>query len=246
VEDAVRRLLRNIGLLDWSGDLVYVLSSLPRQIKIMVYSPNGSEGSEGGAVMRVGMRMLRDARRGDRPTAAPGHPSINEIVEEGLIMSLFAARMAVKNRIIVGALREHNDFSTEDYARAAREELCRFARQNEADARRVIRARKKLLKLRWTESLGDYRRGDVRQLALRRRVYEALARALRAVSVNEERVAALVESARVDAGDEIAQALTSRLIAQDFEHEPDYLITRVERLNELETIDIPALLAKRT
>ena len=196
--------------------------------------------------MRVGMRALRYAHRDDRPTAAPGHPSLNEIVEEGLLMSLFAARMAVKNRIIVGALREHTDFSPEDYARAAREELCRIARQNEADARRVVRARKKLLNLRWTESLGDFRRGDVRQLALRRRVYEALARALRAVSVDEERLAVLVESARVDAGDEIAAALTSRLLAQDFEHEPDYLINRFERLNELETIDIPALLEERT
>lgn len=188
------------------------------------------------------MRALRDARRGERPTSAPGHPTLNEIVEEGLMMSLFAVRMAVKNRIIVGALREHNDFSMEDYARAAREELCRIARHNEADARRVVRARKKLLNLRWTESLGDFRRGDVRQLALRRRVYEALARALRAVSVDQERVAELVESARVDAGDEIAAALTARLLAMDFEHEPDYLINRFERLNELETVDIPALL----
>ena len=207
---------------------------------------NGSEGLESGAIMRVGMRELRDARRGERPTTAPGHPTLNEIIEEGMLMSLFAVRMAVKNRIIVGALREHNDFRTEDYARAAREELCRIARQNEADARRVVRARKKLLNLRWTESLGDFRRGDVRQLALRRRVYEALARALRAASVDEERIAALVETARVDAGDEIAQALTSRLIAQGFEHEPDYLINRFERLNELETIDIPALLGGRT
>jgi len=212
----------------------------------VVYSANGSEGSESGAVMRVGMRALRDARRGERPTSAPGHPTLNEIVEEGLLMSLFAVRMAVKNRIIVGALREHSDFSTEDYASAAREELCRVARQNEADARRVIRARKKLLNLRWTESLGDFRRGDVRQLALRRRVYEALARALRSVSVDEARLAELVESARVDAGDEIAQALTARLLAMDFEHEPDYLINRFERLNELETIDIPALLGGRS
>lgn len=211
----------------------------------MEYSTNGAEGVESGAIMRVGMRALRHARRGERPTTAPGHPTLNEIIQEGLLMSLFAVRMAVKNRIIVGALREHNDFSTEDYARAAREELCRIARQNEADARRVVRARKKLLNLRWTESLGDFRRGDVQQLALRRRVYEALGRALRAVSVDEERIAALVESARVDAGDEIAAALTSRLIAQDFTHEPDYLINRFERLNALETIDIPALLGGR-
>lgn len=191
------------------------------------------------------MRALRRAHRDDRPTAAPGHPSLNEIVEEGLLMSLFATRMAVKNRIIVGALREHNDFSTEDYARAAGEELCRIARQSEADARRVVRARKKLLNQRWTGSIGDFGRGDLRQLALRRRVYEALARALRAVSVDEERLAGLVETARVDAGEEIAQALTARLIAQDFEREPDYLINRFERLNELETIDIPALLGGR-
>lgn len=191
------------------------------------------------------MRALRYKHRDDRPTAAPGHPSLNEIVEEGLLMSLFAARMAVKNRIIVGALREHNDFRPEDYARAAREELCRFARQNEADARRVVRARKKLLNQRWTESIGDFGRGDVRQLALRRRVYEALARALRAASVDEERIAELVERARIDAGEEIAGALTARLIAQDFENEPDYLINRFDRLNEFETIDIPALLEER-
>lgn len=160
-------------------------------------------------------------------------------------MALFAVRMAVKNRIIVGALREHNDFSIEDYGRATREEICRLARHNEADARRVVRARKQLLKRQWTESLGDFGRGDLRQLALRRRVYEALAKELRAIAVDDERIARLVETARVDAGEEIAAAMTSRLIAQDFEHEPDYLINRFERLNEFETIDIPALLTRR-
>lgn len=169
--------------------------------------------------------------------------SIERIVDEGLLIGLSAVRMAVKNRIIIGALRDHDDFDAADYPAIARHELDRLARQNEADARRVTRARKQLLKLRWTEAPDDDRRGDIAQLVLRRRVYVALARALHAVSGDAQKVAELVETARTDASHEIGEALTVRLIEQAFDGaEPDYLVFRGERMEALAG-DLAALLA---
>lgn len=165
------------------------------------------------------------------------------MVDEGLLIALSAVRMAVKNRIIIGALRDHRDFDDADYPDRARLELERIARQNEADSRRVKRARKKLLKLRWSETLDNDRRGDITQLVLRRKVYEALALALRAVAADEAKVAELVESARTDASHEIGNALTVRLIEQAFDRaEPDYIILRGERMETLAG-DLAALVA---
>ena len=45
---------------------------------------------------------------------------VSTMVDEGLFIALSAVRMAVKNEIIIGALREHADYDPETYADAAR------------------------------------------------------------------------------------------------------------------------------
>ena len=68
---------------------------------------------------------------------ASGAPSTARIVDEGMLIALSAVRMAVKNGIIVGALRDHSDYDPERYAALARHELEQVARENDEDSTRV-------------------------------------------------------------------------------------------------------------
>ena len=172
--------------------------------------------------------------------------SIERIVDEGLLIALSAVRMAVKNHIIVGALREHRDFADADYAAAVRSELNRLARQNEEDAERVDRQRKDLGRQRSAFEISDDDRLDVRQLALRRRVHRKLADALRAVAGDDEQVAGVLERARTDASEEIGSALAARLVEQVVDRrEPDYAQRRAERVRKLVSTDLAALMSNR-
>ncbi|TFC84437.1 hypothetical protein E3T28_03595 [Cryobacterium sinapicolor] len=172
--------------------------------------------------------------------------SFERIVDEGLLIALSAVRMAVKNHIIVGALREHRDFAGADYTAATRSELTRQATHNEEDAERVGRQRKAVGRQRSAFDITDDDRLEVRQLALRRRVHLKLAGALRAVARDDEQVADLLERARTDASEEIGAALANRLVEQVVDsREPDYAQRRAERMRALVSTDLAALLESR-
>ncbi|TFC68204.1 hypothetical protein [Cryobacterium sp. TMT2-4] len=172
--------------------------------------------------------------------------SFERIVDEGVLIGLSAARMAVKNHIIVGALREHRDFADADYTAAVRSELVRLATQNEEDAERVGRQRKVLSRQRSAFEITDDDRLHVRQLALRRSVHLKLAGALRAVAADDEQVADLLKRARTDASEEIGAALAARLVEQVVDRrEPDYAQRRAERVRVLVNTDLAALMSNR-
>lgn len=169
-------------------------------------------------------------------------PSTRRIVAEGLLIALSAVRMAVKNRIIIGALREHRDYDQAEYAAIAQHELHLLALQNTDTARRVGRLRRTLANVRWTESLSEDQRLDLRQLTRRQRVHKRLAVALHEVAADDAQVARLVEQAQADASQEIGRALSARLIAQDVDRrEPDYEKRRADRARDLVSIDLAAL-----
>jgi hypothetical protein len=168
------------------------------------------------------------------------------IVDEGLLIALSAVRMAVKNHIIVGALREHTDYHESEYAAVAKDELTALAHQNEEDAERVGGRRKHLSKSRWTHELTEDQRHDLGQLARRRRMHKRLAKALLGVADDDEQVARLVDEAQHDASHEIRKALAARLIGQTVDRrERNYERLRAARIQDLVRIDLAALLPKR-
>jgi hypothetical protein len=57
--------------------------------------------------------------------------------DEGLLIALTAIRMAVKNRIIVGALRDQKKYLPESYLEVARDEIASLALQNDVLAARL-------------------------------------------------------------------------------------------------------------
>ncbi|KGJ74468.1 hypothetical protein GY21_10505 [Cryobacterium roopkundense] len=157
---------------------------------------------------------------------------IERIVDEGFLIALSAVRMAVKNDIIIGALREHADFDPARYAETARNELSLLARQNEAYARRVSRLKKELGKGRWGFDLTEDQRGDLHQFTLRHRVHKRLTLALDAEAADDERVALLVERAQRAASEEIRDAVSARLISLAIDpSEPEYAEKRADRLD---------------
>jgi len=167
---------------------------------------------------------------------------IDRIVDEGLLIALSAVRMAVKNDIIIGALREHVDFDPARYAERARIELHLLARQNEEYSRRVTRMKKELGKGRWGFDLTDDERGDISQFTLRNRVHKRLTLALDAEATDEERVAHLVERAQRSASEEIRDAVSARLISLAIDpSEPEYARKRADRLDMFLLVDFALL-----
>ncbi|TFD66331.1 hypothetical protein [Cryobacterium ruanii] len=172
-------------------------------------------------------------------------PDLERTVDEGLLIALSAVRMAVKNDIIVGALREHFDYDSARYADNARNELNRLARQNEEYSRRVNRMSRDLAAMKWRLSLTDDQRHDLKQFALRVRVHERLTLALDAVADDNDQVARIVASAQRSASEEVSSAVSSKLIelAVD-QREPDYAEHRSERLEAFVLINLALLQAK--
>jgi hypothetical protein len=169
-------------------------------------------------------------------------PDLERTVEEGLLIALSAVRMAVKNDIIVGALREHFDYDPARYADNARNELHHLARQNEEYARRVSRMGRELSSMKRRRNLTDDQRHDLKQFALRFRVHERLTLALDAVADDDDHVARIVASAQRSASEEVSSAVSSKLIelAVD-ESEPDYARHRSERLEAFVLINLAML-----
>lgn len=183
-------------------------------------------------------------------TAAPGSstPSTERIVDEGMLIALSAVRMALKNRIIVAALRDHNDYDAALYATLARQELHEVARQNDEDSTRVERLGSYLSR---TTGSGkgrelENKRRDVVRLGRRRTLHDHVAERLREIADDDTRVAGIVEKARADALQEINDALSDRLLAQKVDpRQPGYEAARAERMRAVGKIDLAAL-AKRT
>jgi hypothetical protein len=171
-------------------------------------------------------------------------PDLERTVEEGLLIALSAVRMAVKNDIIVGALREHFDYDSARYADNARTELHHLARQNEDYARRVSRMGRELSSKK-RRNLTDDQRHDLKQFALRFRAHERLTLALDAVADDDEQVARIVASAQRSASEEVSSAVSSKLIelAVD-ESAPDYARHRSERLEAFVLINLAMLKSK--
>lgn len=178
----------------------------------------------------------------DGENGSTGVPSIARMVDEGLLIALSAVRMAVKNAIIVSALREHSDYDPERYARTARKELSLLARQNEEYARRVGRLRDELTRATGTRRLTEAQRGDVSQFALRGQVHARLTVALDGVADDEDLVVRIVEHAQQAASDEFREAVSTRLLTLAIDQwEPEYAERRNDRIEMLVLINLALL-----
>lgn len=169
-------------------------------------------------------------------------PPLKRIVDEGLLIALSAVRMAVKNDIIIGALRDHRDYKRTRYADSARDQLRVLAKQNTQYGKRVRGLRRVLARSGRFRLLTEDERVDIAQFALRHRVHKKLAAALDAVSRDDYQVARIVEEAQLAASDEIRDAVSARLVRLAVNgRDPDYEERRTERLEMFRLVNLALL-----
>jgi hypothetical protein len=185
--------------------------------------------------------------------AVPPIAPIEQVVDEGVQLTMWSVRMAIKNRLIVAALRDGEDFNMAALMTAARAEMSARALENDETADR----------LRVQEGIpagaaapGSVRIAQDRPLTIgqveaeehRRRplVHRMLADALREKIDDDAFVAETVDRARRDAWQEVGRELTKRLKPPGFvpDRPADYERMRAGRVKRLIDVDLAKL--KRT
>ena len=131
---------------------------------------------------------------------------------EGLLLIEYACRLAVKNALVVTALRDDGPLDRAAAARTAATELRHLAAQAVASADRMVEERATARQVGGRPlHEHDYRRTDTRNLVRRERAYREVAERAIAWSRDDAHLDRLVEAARAAAWDEVAAAIEARL-----------------------------------
>jgi hypothetical protein len=168
------------------------------------------------------------------PEARPP-ASLADLVEEGELISAAAVRLAIKNQIITGSLRDQLAFDDDRYRAAVVSEVLALARERDDDADRIALDRTDAEgRTGSAQTFHDYRRADAATLVRREDYSRRLAVRLRELAHDEEFARTTVARAREAAWDEIAASVQARLTrAATIADEPDYVIDRIDRLRDL-------------
>ena len=138
-------------------------------------------------------RSSVDLGRFEAPVAAPVAP-ISHVVDEGVMITRSAVRMAVKNRMIVAALRDGLSYDHAEFMHAAAEQFADFAAHEEESAKRVRERR---------EAPNDTTPDSER----REEIHTGLGLAFREIELDVAALDAILTEARDDALAEIAKHL---------------------------------------
>ncbi|MGO2746696.1 asparagine synthase [Microbacterium sp.] len=167
-----------------------------------------------------------------------------DAIAEGVAIATAAARLAVKNQILVGTIARGGVFDAEKYLDVAREALRAMATESEQAAENVTRLRKRA-RGRHSDPAGthDYRDRDVRNLRRRAKQSAGVAERLNAMIDDPEKLGVLVEEARVAAWADVRGNLDRRLVVEGMrpDQDPDYDAMREARMQALRLVDLQAL-----
>lgn len=167
-----------------------------------------------------------------------------EAIAEGLSIATAAARLAVRNRILVDTIARGGQFDGEVFAELARETLRSLADEQDQAAERVTHQRKRAWG-RFSDSSGthDYRDRDTRNLRRRAKQSHGVAKELRALADDPERVRQLVAAARIAAWGDVEANLSQRLDVEGMtaDADPEYATMRRARMDALRMVDLARL-----
>ncbi|MXS74494.1 asparagine synthase [Microbacterium sp. CSI-V] len=167
-----------------------------------------------------------------------------DAIAEGLSIATAAARLTVRNRILVETIARGGHFDGEVFAEFARETLRALAAEQDQAADRVTQQRKRAWG-RFSDSSGthDYRDRDTRNLRRRARQSHGVAKELRAFADDPERVDGLVAAARAAAWGDVEANLSKRLDVEGMtaDADPDYATMRRARMDALRMVDLARL-----
>jgi hypothetical protein len=170
-------------------------------------------------------------------------PEVAHAVAEGILIARSALTMAIKNHIIIGAISEDRSYDADEVAAFARDEIRQLAAEESGYAVRVRESAVSAVAAHGpSQHRHDYRAADETALLHREAIYHGLAAELLALSEDAAYVADVVNVARVNAWDEIGDALLARLERlEQIGSAPDYEKRRKKRLRQLKRIDLGAL-----
>lgn len=167
-----------------------------------------------------------------------------DAIAEGVAIATAAARLVVKNHILIGTIAENGAFETDRYIADTREALRAMAEESEEAAANVTALRKRA-RGRHSDPSGthDYRDRDVRNLRRRAKQSAGVAASLREVMENPEKLGVIVEEAREAAWADVRHNLDRRLRVEGMrpDHDPDYDRMREARMQALRLVDLQAL-----
>lgn len=167
-----------------------------------------------------------------------------DAIAEGLSIATAAARLTVRNRILVETIARGGHFHGDVFAQFARETLRALAAEQDQAADRVTQQRKRAWG-RFSDSSGthDYRDRDTRNLRRRARQSRGVAKELRDFADDPVRVDGLVAAARAAAWGDVEQNLSKRLDVEGMtaDADPDYATMRRARMDALRMVDLARL-----
>ena len=171
-----------------------------------------------------------------------------DAVAEGLQIAWAAARLALKNIILVETITQDVDFIPGAVAAAAREVLLGLAREQSAAADLAHRQRKRAWgRVSEPDGTHDYRDRDTRNLRRREKQYAGIAQTLRAYADDDAVLLKLVEEARESAWADVESNLSSRLRVEGMraDADPEYGSMRDARMSAVALIDLQRLEARQ-
>lgn len=167
-----------------------------------------------------------------------------EAIEEGVAIALAAARLQVKNRILVDTIVDGDDFAPEVFGGDAREALMALAVEQDEAASAMSMLRVKAWG-RHSDPHGthDYRDRDVRNLRRRAKQYAGVAKRLRLLAESDDDVHRIVEEARDAAWHDVENNIDTRLRIEAMrpDDDPDYEKMREARMQALRVVDLERL-----
>lgn len=167
-----------------------------------------------------------------------------DAIAEGVAIATAAARLAVKNHILIGTIAENGVFDTDKYVADAREALRAMAEESEEVERNLTELRKRA-RGRHSDPSGthDYRDRDVRNLRRRAKQSHGVATKLRDMMEDETALRVIVEEAREGAWADVRHNLDRRLRVEGMrpDQDPDYDRMREARMQALRLVDLQAL-----
>lgn len=174
----------------------------------------------------------------------PDPITVDEALEEGLMLAEYASRMRVKNKILVEVLRKGAPYDPERFQKLAISSLGRLADESQAAGERIAKERRAS-----SDAYGrsghvhDYRAADGENLEHREKLSLAVATELRRRAADPEYLATHIERAREDAWRDVGGNIEFVLDRQHVPSaiDPDYERTKAERMRSLIVDDLAAL-----
>ncbi|MGO1851043.1 asparagine synthase [Microbacterium sp.] len=167
-----------------------------------------------------------------------------DAIAEGEAIAVSAARLELKNRILVTTIAADANFDTDRFMPQAREVVERLAVESEQAAEALRRLRKRAWG-RHSQSHGthDYRDKDVRNLRRRAKQSIGVAKRLRELLDDTDRMRGVIEKARDAAWQDVRSNIDRRLNIEAMrpDEDPDYDRMREARMQALRLVDLQSL-----